>query len=74
MSQAQSVPPLVVTLVAGGFTTVGILKMSYDALAARRVAKKEGLERFAVERREAYNSSNGTCTATSLAVLPSTIY
>jgi hypothetical protein len=55
MSQAQSVSPLVLTLVAGGFTTVGVmLKMGYDALAARRATKKEGLERFAVERRGAY--------------------
>jgi hypothetical protein len=55
MSQAQSVSPLVLTLVAGGFTTIGVgLKMGYDALAARRATRKEGLERFAVERREAY--------------------
>jgi hypothetical protein len=55
MSQAQSVSPLVLSLIAGGFTTIGIvLKMGYDALAARRVTKREGLERFAAERREAY--------------------
>jgi hypothetical protein len=55
MSQAQTVSPLVLTLVAGGFTTLGVvLKMGYDAIAARQVAKKESLERFAVERREAY--------------------
>ncbi len=31
-----------------------LLKMGYDALAARHATKKEGLERFASERREAY--------------------
>jgi len=55
MSQAQSVSPLILTLVAGGFTTFGVvLKMGYDALAERRASKKEGLDRFANERREAY--------------------
>lgn len=55
MSQAQSVSPLVLTLVAGGFTTVGVvLKMGYDALAERRASKREGLGRFANERQEAY--------------------
>jgi len=55
MSQAQSVSPLVLTLVAGGFTTVGVvLKMGYDALAERRATKRDGLDRFATERREAY--------------------
>jgi hypothetical protein len=38
-----------------GFTTVGVvLKMGYDALAERRAGKKEDLDRFASERREAY--------------------
>lgn len=55
MSQVQSVSPLVLTLVAGGFTTFGVvLKMGYDTLAERRANKKEGLNRFASERREAY--------------------
>jgi hypothetical protein len=55
MSHAQSVSPLVLTLVAGGFTTVGVvLKMGYDALAERRAGKKESLDRFAIERQEAY--------------------
>jgi len=55
MSQTSSVSPLVLALVAGGFTTVGVvLKMCYDALAERRATKKEGLDRFASERREAY--------------------
>jgi len=55
MSQAQSVSPLVLTLVAGGFTTVGVmLKMGYDALAERRAGKKASLDRFARERQEAY--------------------
>jgi hypothetical protein len=54
-SSTQTVSPLVLSLVAGGFTTFGVaLKIGYDALAARHAAKKEGLERFASERRETY--------------------
>jgi hypothetical protein len=54
-SSTQAVSPLVLSLVAGGFTTFGIvLKIGYDAVAARHAAKKEGLERFAPERRDAY--------------------
>lgn len=60
MSQAQSVSPLILAFVAGGFTTVGVmLKMGYDAVAAHRATKKEGLERFSVERREAYEQFYG---------------
>ena len=54
-SAAQTASPLVLALVAGGFTTVGIvLKIGYDAIAAHHATKKEGLERFADERRQAY--------------------
>jgi hypothetical protein len=60
MPQAQTVSPLILTMVAGGFTTVGVvLKMGYDAVAARQATKKDGLERFAVERREAYEQFYG---------------
>jgi hypothetical protein len=52
---SEAVSPLVLALVAGGFTTFGVvLKIGYDALAARRAARAAGLERFADERREAY--------------------
>jgi len=55
MAQAQAVSPLVLTLVAGGFTIFGVvLKISYDGLAARRAAKNAGLERFADERHPVY--------------------
>jgi hypothetical protein len=55
MSQAQAVSPLILTLVAGGFTIFGVvLKIGYDSLAARRAAKNAGLERFADERRQVY--------------------
>lgn len=54
-SSAQAVSPLVLALVAGGFTTFGVvLKIGYDAIAARRATKAAGLERFADERRDAY--------------------
>ncbi len=54
MSQAQAVSPLLLALVAGGFTTFGVvLKIGYDAIAARRAARTAGLERFADERRQA---------------------
>jgi len=52
---SQAVSPLVLTLVAGGFTIFGVvLKIGYDGLAARRAAKDTGLERFADERRQVY--------------------
>jgi hypothetical protein len=52
---AQTVSPLVLALVAGGFTTFGVvIKIGYDAIAARRAAKAAGLERFADERRQVY--------------------
>src|SRR5690242_7154345 len=55
MSSAQTVSPLVLTLVAGGFTIVGVaLKIGYDRLAARRATKEAGVDRFADERRQAY--------------------
>jgi hypothetical protein len=55
MAASEAVPPLVLTLLAGGFTIVGVaLKIGYDALAARRATKSTGLERFAKERRDAY--------------------
>src|SRR5271168_4635454 len=54
-SSAQTVSPLLLAFVAGGFTTLGVvLKISYDSLAARRASKSAGLERFADERRQAY--------------------
>jgi hypothetical protein len=57
MSQAQAVSPLALALVAGGFTTFGVvLKIGYDAIAARRAAKAAGLERFADERRQTYET------------------
>src|SRR5260370_40738797 len=55
MASAQTVSPLVLTVVAGGFTIFGvILKIGYDSLAGRRAAKPAGLERFADERRQVY--------------------
>jgi hypothetical protein len=55
MAASEAASPLVLTLVAGGFTTVGVaLKIGYDTMAARRLAKGAGLDRFAQERREAY--------------------
>src|SRR6202034_452765 len=57
MSQAQAVSPLALALVARGFTTFGVvLKIGYDAIAARRATKAAGLERFADERRRAYET------------------
>jgi len=54
-SSAQAVSPLLLSLVAGGFTTFGVLiKIGYDSLAAHRATKAAGLERFADERRQAY--------------------
>lgn len=55
MSSAQTVSPLLLAFVAGGFTTFGVvLKIGYDSFAARRASKSAGLERFADERRQAY--------------------
>jgi hypothetical protein len=52
---AQTASPLMLALVAGGFTTFGVvLKIGYDAIAARRATKAAGLERFADKRHEAY--------------------
>lgn len=54
-SAAQTASPLMLALVAGGFTTFGVvLKIGYDTIAARRATKAAGLERFAGERRDAY--------------------
>jgi len=48
---------LVLAFVAGGFTTLGVVvKTGYDTIAARRQSKKERLERFAPERRAAYDN------------------
>jgi hypothetical protein len=55
MAASEAVSPLALTLVAGGFTLVGVaLKIGYDTLAARRTTKSAWLGRFAKERREAY--------------------
>ena len=49
------VSPLVLAIIAGVFTLLGVLlKIGYDWLAARRASKKESLTRFAPERRDAY--------------------
>jgi hypothetical protein len=55
MGASEAASPLVLTLVAGGFTTFGVvLKISYDTVVARRATKSAGLDRFAQERRQAY--------------------
>lgn len=55
MAVSEAISPLVLTLVAGGFTTFGVvLKIGYDAMAAHRATKSTQLERFAQERREVY--------------------
>jgi hypothetical protein len=57
MAASEAVPPLVLALVAGGFTTFGVLaKIAFDALAARRATKSESVDRFATERRAAYET------------------
>lgn len=57
MSSAQTVSPLILASVAGGFTTFGVvLKIGYDSLAARRASQNAGLERFADERRQVYEN------------------
>jgi hypothetical protein len=54
-SSAQTVSPLILAFVAGGFTILGVvLKIGYDSLAARKVSRDAGLERFVGDRREAY--------------------
>ena len=48
---------LTLALVAGGFTSFGVLaKIAYDAMIARRASKKDGLERYADERKAAYEA------------------
>jgi hypothetical protein len=55
MAISELASPLGLTLVAGGFTTFGVmLTIGYEALAARRANKNAGMDRFAQERREAY--------------------
>jgi hypothetical protein len=52
---AQQISPVLLALIAGGFTVLGVLlKIGYDTLAARRASKSEALAMFAPERREAY--------------------
>jgi hypothetical protein len=47
----EKVSPLLLALVAGGFTMLGVmLKIGYDSLAAYRASKSEALSRFASER------------------------
>lgn len=56
-SHAQTVSPLVLALVAGGFTTFGVvIKIGYDAVASWRADKVAGIERFADERRQVYET------------------
>lgn len=53
----QQVPALTVAFIAGGFTSFGVLvKIAYDALIARRTAKREGVTWFADDRRAAYEA------------------
>ncbi len=55
MAASDGASALGLALVAGGFTTFGVaIKIGYDAWAARRASKSESLDRFAPERREAY--------------------
>ena len=55
MEALDGASALAPALVAGGFTTFGVvIKIGYDAWAARRATKSESLDRFATERREAY--------------------
>jgi hypothetical protein len=52
----QETSALTLSLVAGGFTTFGVLaKIAYDSVAARRRRQEQGLERFADARRAAYD-------------------
>jgi hypothetical protein len=53
---AQETSALTLTLVAGGFTTFGVLaKIAYDGVAARHDRSTQRLERFADDRRAAYD-------------------
>lgn len=52
----QESSALALTLVAGGFTTFGVVvKIAYDSVAARRDRRDQGLDRFADDRRTAYD-------------------
>lgn len=52
----QETSALTLSLVAGGFTTLGVLaKIAYDSVAARRHRREQRLERFADDRRAAYD-------------------
>lgn len=52
----ETTSALTLALVAGGFTTFGVLaKIAYDGLAARRERRDRGARRFAEERRAAYD-------------------
>jgi hypothetical protein len=54
---AATISPLAGVIVAGGFTVLGVaLKIAYDAWVARRQSAKERIERFAPERRAAYEN------------------
>jgi hypothetical protein len=51
----DTVSPLLLALVAGGFTVLGVLlKIVFDVIAARRAADAEHVALLAPERREAY--------------------
>ena len=53
----QQASDLTLALVAGGFASFGVLaKIAYDAVIARRAAKKDGLERYSEERKAAYEA------------------
>jgi hypothetical protein len=57
MTASDGAPALALALVAGGFTTFGVvIKISYDAWTARKASKSESVDRFATERREAYET------------------
>jgi hypothetical protein len=57
MAASGGASALALALVAGGFTTFGVVvKISYDAWATRRASKSESVDRFATERREAYET------------------
>jgi hypothetical protein len=57
MAASDGASALTLALVAGGFTTFGVvIKIGYDAWTARRASKSESLDRFATERREAYET------------------
>lgn len=51
----NEVSPLLVAVVGGLFTVFGVLlKVAYDAAAVRRRDKREAVDRFAPERKEAF--------------------